>query len=393
VVDRRACGELSKTGGRRRRLSEPKEADFVADLWSGLFDPTSSSFAGAVLLCVLEIVGCSIAFQPRTLARINPQLLIENPGDEYPVITLRLLALRFGFGQPGLHVAYVGASQATRALADRDPAALSEKITAAAGQRVTFDPLSADGQRFEEALVITDQLPPSFRGVVTMFVNDYKNDYAPRDRERRAHTQGRIAVVDAPSMAKIWAEEKYAPPKTGIFFYDHLDFFAPRRFAALRLSPADFWPRREKPARVATEKFEAAVRSMRRVARRVESDDPTATAFTEGEAELFAKSRSVLDKLVANMRGRGLPLVFVQSPESPVRLEVCGPRIARFEEQMSEYAKESGSEYWILDRDLDLEAEDFQDVVHLGNEEARERFERAFMRKLGDFIRTHYPPR
>jgi hypothetical protein len=59
---------------------------------------------------------------------------------------------------------------------------------------------------------------------------------------------------------------------------------------------------------------------------------------------------------------------------------------------MGSFAEENGASFWNFDPQLHLDAEDFQDSVHLGNEEKRERFEKLFLRRLGRHLKKFYPP-
>src|SRR5690349_5538548 len=101
------------------------------------------------------------------------EYLMETSEDEYMQLSIRLNAMRLDRSDL-IQVAYVGASQATRGLDDLEPAVLSRQLSKAAGFPAKFHLFSANDQRFEESLLISDQLPDNYRGVFVMVVADYK---------------------------------------------------------------------------------------------------------------------------------------------------------------------------------------------------------------------------
>jgi hypothetical protein len=364
-----------------------RSSSFVEELAGGLFDTTPASFLGAVLLCVVELAACCVMFQPARLVRLDAGYLMESRHDNFPLLSKRLLALRLGLGPPGLHVAYLGGSQSTRTLAHVDPEVLGREVGRAAGRPVTFDLLSADTEHFEESLAITDQFPPSFRGVLVQFVSESKNDYAHADR--RAQDRNRIAVIDAPSITSFYAEEGYAQPHTGIFFLDNLGFFAARRVAAFRPMPAEVWPDAPPPPDYAIQRYRASVRRLRDKARHVD-DDEALRERIHGRAPFFTSSKRVIAQLVANMRARGVVMVFVEPPENPLRAELYAERIARYRRDMAAFARENDAEFWNLNDELDLVPEDFYDEFHVESEEVQEKVEGLVVDHLGALIRSRF---
>ncbi len=370
-------------------VTKTPPANPVDELVGGLIDASPASFLGAVLLCVLEIVACCVMFQPARFVRLNAHYLMESRHDNYPVLSQRVLALRLGLEPRGLHVAYLGGSQSTRTLAHLDPDVLGREVSRAAGAPVTFDLLSADTERFEESLAITDQFPPSFAGVLVQFVSDIKDDYARV--ERRNQTRGRIAVIDAPSLESFYAEEGYARPHTGLFFYDNLGFFAARRIAAFRPVTAEAWPEAPPPPEYRTKRFRLAMKRLRQVGRRAEDDnDDELAERLQGEAAFFTTSRRSIAQLVVNMRARGVPIVFVEPPENPLRARVFAERLARYRSDMAAFAKDNDAEFWNFNDQLHLTADDFYDEMHVDSEEVKENFEGILVDRLGEFIRSRF---
>ncbi len=361
------------------------------DLWAGLTAGTTASWIGAVVFCALEFVAAAVVFQPRRLVKFNPHYLMQDRGDEYCLLSWRLMKMRYSTLER-LQVVYMGASQATRSLHTIDPAILSAEVSEAAGMDIDFNVFSSNNQRFEEALEITDQFPASYRGVVVMIVNDYKDDYkgkGGRDPVAQKRLRRRIATVGVPSLQGIWAASGYKPLKTGNFFLDHLDFFAARRGAAMRLTPPKGLPGQ---GSFNHEKLEEALDRLGKQHEEIDNGDDQLWKKLDARAPLLTKSRRVTTRLLSNMNRRGVTVVFVANPELPSRDRVYAERVERFHAQIDELAASYGGVYWDFNPDLGLEDSDFQDMIHLGNDEARRRFQTLLMDHLGELFRERFDP-
>ena len=344
---------------------------------------TRSLFAwiGTLVFCAAELLACFLFFEPRRLVRLDPRLLMETPNDEYVELSMQLLRMRTR-RLDEIQVGYIGASQMARAIIDLNhPDNLGRYLTERAGVPVEFDMLASAGQRFEDALAITDQFPPSFRGVLVMGVNDYKDDYRAKDQVRMRHHLDRILVIDAPSLLPFWKAQGYVPKRTGLFFWDHLEFFAARRIAALRLS-------RVGPSRaVMLDQKEIEPNSARRGP---DNPDHAPAHLPDRTAPILTKSRKVMLTLLRNMRRRGVPVVFVENPEPPIRTARNLPRVERFHREFSAFAEKYGCPYWDFNPELAFTERDFPDEEHLGSFRGRRAFQKRLVDELGAFIREHF---
>jgi hypothetical protein len=252
---------------------------------------------------------------------------------------------------------------------------------------VSFRFFSANSERMEESLIITDQLPPSFRGVVVMVVSDYLDDYAKPRAMAAMHK--RLAVQSAPSIRPIWRADGYTPRHTGNFFIDHLDFFAARRAVALRLTPVRGEPHQGSFHRGKLE------RDIHRFEREQElasqEGDNAAKKRQSGRAPFLSKSRPVALALLRNMSARGIPLLFVRAPDLPSRTAAFAERSARFDRELGALADSYGAHVRDYNPDLDLGDDDFQDGIHLGSRSGRRRFQDRLMRDVGELLRDRYP--
>ncbi|HEY4116763.1 MAG TPA: SGNH/GDSL hydrolase family protein [Byssovorax sp.] len=369
-------------------LSKRIAAPFV-EFWAGLVTATTASWVAAACMCALELAACCIYFNTRRLAQLDPRWLMQSAHDEYLPLSLNLLRLRQSKLE-GVHVAYFGASQATRALFDTDDGKLSDVLTAEAGIPAHFHSLSANNERYEDILGATDQLPPSFRGIVVAMVTDTHDDYGRyKTAEALARAREHIAFASAPSLQPIWNLSNYHPRNTGIFFLDHLGFFAARREVGARLGPIARvlrsqgqidWDKRQKGEQELEEERDLL-------------DEPgpnRAKRRAQMRAPLLWRSARVLDALIDNMSARGIELVILDAPILPLRAEVYEQRITRYHHDLEQLAQTRGIRFWDFDDQLDLRDADFQDKVHLATPMKRRKFETLLMRNLGAVIREDF---
>jgi hypothetical protein len=353
----------------------------LRDFVDGIMSTTPASWIGILAFTALEVLACCLFLQPRQLATINPGYIIETSHDEYAALSLKLIAFR-AQKLDGLHVAYLGGSNATRSLVAHDDETMSAELTNAIGVPAHFDVFTSNNQRLEDALQIVDQFPPSFKGAVVLEMHDGKEDYrgAPA---RLAANRRRLALPNTPSILPFWRQQGVRYIHTGIFFVDHFDFFAARRIAALRAKPVETewrgWSGKREPA-----KYAEIVTKFEKLKEDVEAGDTPSGADRRPQA--FTRSRKVLAKLVSNMRKRGIAVLFVEAPRFPPRSAVYAQRIAMFDADMQTFCAETGALSWDPNPDLDLTADDFQDTIHLGSSEKRRQFTDLLMLRLESIL-------
>jgi hypothetical protein len=298
------------------------------------------------------------------------------------------MKLRFS-RSTGLQVVYVGGSQSTRALATREQDKLSRELSRAAGARVTFNVLSGNNQRYEDALGISDQLPKSYRGVFVMMVSDYKDDYQKKGPLVAMRTK--IALVNAPSLLPFYHQHgDYTPPNTGFFFLDHFGFFAARRKALLRFEkvPGNGM---QKANGVRPGKRDEAFAKLEQQKEEVSEEGDNATKRKiRQRAPLLSKSRKLMTTLIANLKRRGIVPVFIEFPHQPLRHEIWKEHNDRFQTEFADFAERRHAVYWDLNPEMELTVDDFQDQVHLGSLSGRRQFQTALMHHLGALIHERF---
>jgi hypothetical protein len=368
-------------------------AEFLGQVWDGFVGRSLSSCVGAIAFALIEIACCCWFFAPPRLAELSPGVLMQDAGDEYCLLSFRLMHYR-RVDFRGLQVAYLGASTATRSLLDHDPVALSRAVSRAAQRPVRFGLWSSNGQRYEDALVVLDQLPAHFQGAFVLVVNDYKDD----DRQLGGAGQRfyeRILAESASSRDELWREEGHAPHGTGVFFLDHLDFFAARRTAALRFGAAPRAPRRLEPPVDEAERLRRMREQLRagwgRPPRRTGA--PAADDRNEREPPVLGKNRRVIDKLVDKLTERGIIPVFVEAPLNPKRAPYSSRRLAQYYGDMARYAAERGVLYWNWNGALALSPEDFGDAIHLESPAARAEYQKLLTENLAEAMKRRFGAR
>jgi hypothetical protein len=359
-----------------RPESEPSSEVQVAlrEFWEGLTTSTRGTFIAALVFCLAEFGVLCLVITPRNFAKLRPALFMETTLDDYAEVSIKLLKYRFSDPER-FQIVYLGSSQATRALpmvrnnaipmivAGRQ---ITESFSAALGERIDFHRFSTDRQRLRHAIMIADQLPETFNGVMVMVVSSMtdqrvtvEDDVPPRQR---------IAVVDTPSLDEI--DPQGATRGTGNFFYDHLPFFAARRIAAVRLRAAPV----AHPVVVHGGNQARAQRALGREQNKFGTPAIVSTRLAD-----FAH-------LVAVLKKRGVPLIAVEAPKNPLREEFHMEREEVYSLAMEAAAADLGFTYIDFNQELDLHQSDFHDHVHVASKGGRQRFAHALVRHVSRII-------
>ncbi len=81
--------------------------------------------------------------------------------------------------------------------------------------------------------------------------------------------------------------------------------------------------------------------------------------------------------LLDNMRKRGVPVVFVENPEAPLRTAHNRPRVERFHREFAAFAARHHCAYWDFNPELGLTEKDFPDEEHVGTFRGRRALSRS----------------
>ena len=202
--------------------------------WEGLTTPSLTTVLGTVAFAAFELALCCFLITPKRLAALDPKILMENPRDDFALVTVNALRMRHRT-PAGLNIAYIGASTARQALLHSEsPGLIQSYLQAQLGERVTFHFLCSDAEKVEEAIVLSDQLPDDFRGVVVLMVADYRDEdrirfFRERDAARSPSVRQGLALYSPEDDAFALTVGESNGVKTGNYFLDFLPFFAVRR--------------------------------------------------------------------------------------------------------------------------------------------------------------------
>jgi hypothetical protein len=352
----------------------------LRSFWSGLATPSLPTALGAVAFALLELYAAALWVTPKKLARIDPVVLMEGRNDDRSVVTVEALRMRRPSKRRG--VAMLGASHGVRSLVDHG-AGIPDRLLRATGEHVDFFPLCAAGQSIAEWIVLLDQIPPDFRGVVILTVIDQMGTIRGR-QPTRVHTRMALSSPTFDHPPEIFARHLQPTdlasssllPPTGVYFLDHLAFFASRRSALVRAGPAE----RRPPAP--------------RVARKTRRNRQSfATILAKMEREPGPALIGILPELaalIAPLRRPGLEIVILEAPVNP-RLDAMKrashSRADVYDPAMLAFARREGVRYWNPSAEVEISDADFTDAIHLHSASGRRRFEAAIAGRLGALLR------
>jgi hypothetical protein len=363
-----------------------RPASSWASFWQGLSAPSLASCIGAFAIAALELVLCCVLVTPQRLAAIDSKILMENPHDDFARITLNALRMRYR-PRDGLNVAYVGSSTARQALLHSEsPGLIQDYLAAQLGERVSFHFLCTDAERLEEAIVLSDQLPPSFRGVVVVMVSDYRDEdrnrmLRERDGVKSPPARTGLALYSPDDDAFAASEGEPTAGKTGIYFLDFFPFFAVRRVVGARLYRVE--PKHDGPAGGLTPQQQALLaRRMVKVWDHVGRD-----YAARPKLALLNKDAPILEALVASWKAHGVTGILLEAPDNPKFDELKEGMREVYVREMPLFAARLGVEYWDLNPEVELKGTDFADHVHLFDRAARFKFQAAFVRRLAKFMK------
>jgi hypothetical protein len=331
------------------------------ELWIGLTTPTIGGWLGSLCFAVAEFWFLCLFLSPKTLAEIEPRYLMESSRDDYARVSLALARLHASSSKSP-QVVYTGSSQAKWALTSWRDDLLSRDLSRRAGFKVDFHDCTSDLQHYEDTLFVIDQLPQTFRGLVVVAIDDHRDSRA--DVRRFKHE--RWIGDSAPDYEEAQGVRGVPHDHTGIFFLDHLGFFASRRIAAVRIGfPFD----NPYPNQLGFRDGDREKKKMKR-----DLKVRLATKW-RGPPPALTNAAPLLVAITDRLQARGIPVVFFDPPRNPLRLEVEAERVDAYDTEIPLVIEGLGAEYWQFDQELDLQPDDFSDAVHVKSEAARKKFQ------------------
>ncbi len=356
---------------------EKHEGEGVDEFVAGLIRPSGASLLGMILFALAEIVVAVVIFTPRRMATLPPVVLMKNARDDYARITFLTYRLKYGARGP-LTVVYLGPSTAQRALLDSlDPRPIEARLGKLVGSPVDFYSLYAAGETVEETALLAHQIPADFHGVVAIVIFEDKDDERSRRlaMEANADLEERLPMDPEPGGAPRIGFDGKPLRRTGIYFLDHLQFFAARR--ATLMHPWQTWTPLERGGMSL-----GTPPSYRSEERTFE------TRAKNNPMPLVRRELGLLADAVDTARARGASVVLVESPANPRYEALKGDSHALYQQKIREFSEQHGADYWDLNPEVLPRRQDFEDAVHLGARPMRLRFQNVFCTHLAAKLRT-----
>ena len=258
----------------------------------------------------------------------------------------------------------------------RDEDTLARMLQGQVQHPIKVFPLFCDALSMEMRLMVVEAIA-EHQGVILVGINQ-RQMYRPVARARQlvGNLASRMAM-EAPESERWLRELGFPiPRRTGLFAFDHRDFFLPRlrHLAAPSKAAAAFDPQVSRPGKVIDRAW---------ILRLLSPEDSSA----------FERNVEMLRRMAELVRLRGRSeLILVQIPGvHDVAPWASDPQFmagsAAFEHKMRETAQALGISWISFHKECGLEASHFADPWHVTNAEAEERFSRELISRISQRIR------
>jgi len=336
----------------------------------GLLRPSLPACVGMMLLVGAQIVVLCFVVTEEFVSRVGSLVLITDETDYDADVTVNVLRLKHGHCQNPT-VVCTGDSLIGECLDDPDrmTSELSRLVCP-----VDFRFLATDSQTLWETVILLDQLPQNFRGVVVI----------PLSPSRMSHGKARLEQILASPRMPMYspafdAEVKRAglslPSRSGVYFVDHSRFFVARMslmrkrlLGPVKMNRHAVTERTPKWTDGKWKEKEARIRDL---------------VVSENMPPMFA----LLERLVERLKPRdGVQVVVLDMPLHPQTAAILGKAEMDYQSRLSAFAARTNIACWRLTEEAQLRTEDFCDFGHLGRADARKRFQAAFCRRLANLL-------
>ncbi|HVY48105.1 MAG TPA: hypothetical protein VHB21_19590, partial [Minicystis sp.] len=96
----------------------------------------------------------------------------------------------------------------------------------------------------------------------------------------------------------------------------------------------------------------------------------------------------LVERFARTLRDRRVPVVLLEGPVNPRFAAMKRDFDRAYREELDGVLARTGATYWDVSDEAKLEADDFYDPIHMGNQAARARFEAALEDKIAARLRT-----
>ncbi len=387
---RGACGNIPHPGSPRPPpMPPPRLAPPAPTAWSafkaGLLEPSLPALVGLVAVLLTWLVGASAVIDREFAKGPGNGYLTNGSTDTYGNLFNDALDLeRRLVEEPGPRVLLIGASSMREGLGELER--LTAPLTALTGTPVRAELLTAGALSIWEMAALLDPLREDLSGIVVLEVSPRRLSTSPGKLEELLHAQR--FPFDSPWVNARAGELGIDPPaRTGVFFLDHMGFFATRPKILMQVGrppvePLRYLTSRWRPPEGAEwERVDASAASW------------LATWADHADFNLECY-RALIEELE---RDGSVAAVLVEAPSNPAvdaRIyagEAEAAALADYRRRVEGFAAEVGVPYWRPSHDLELPAEAFHDHTHLREGYAREQLTGELARRLAEHWATVFP--
>jgi len=366
-------------------MPPPRSAPAAPTAWSafkaGLFQPSLPALVGLVAVLVSWLVGASLVVDRDFAMGPGNGHLTNGPTDTYGNLFNEALDLERRLDQePRPRVLLIGASSMRESLADLGT--LTAPLSEIAGTPVQPELLTAGALSVWEMAALLDPLRADLTGIVALEVSPRRLSTSPEKLEELLHAPR--FPFDSPWVNARAGELGIEPPsRTGVFFLDHLGFFATRPKILLQANRPPV-----EPLRYLTSRWRPPEGA------EWERVDQSASGWLQAWPQHADFNLDCYRELIADLSAEGrVAVVLIEAPSNPaVDARIYGEAVAAealadYRRRVEAFAAEIGVPYWRPSHDLALPAEAFHDHTHLREGYAREQITAELGRRLAE----HWP--
>jgi len=335
----------------------------------GALRPRLGVTLGVIAFALVEIAALGLLVTPDVVAHLEPGVLARNVDDDGAALTHALVTAQRAPDRSA-HIALVGASSMREAfwhidtLRDAVAGALEVPDASALG---AFD-LTSGGQALAESLAVLRALPETPHGAVVLGIGP-GTLYADRAelQARFEHPTSALAVDDMNAVARVLGMPERV--STGVYFFDHLQFFVSRPQVPVRLAVGAVAPRRHRylgRVQWTDERWGERVDALRVGFERRARDNALVSAH-------LVALEQTLTHLQRQTQWRP---ILLEPPLAPRALPALAEARRAAHALVAPLAARLGVPLVDLDAEAALVDEDFHDYTHLRSEEAMRRYEK-----------------
>lgn len=332
----------------------------------GATRPSLAACAGTLVLVLVQLVLFCTVFSESFVAGLRPSALMLHEHDWRALVTVKSLALKHRDSTQSV-VVCTGDSTIMAAL--EDPDRIGVDLASEAGP-VPFEFLATGAQSLWETVIVLDQLPNDFHGVVVISVNPLRLTDSMAMLERSLDVP-RLALSSDAFDREVKLAGLTPLPRYGVYLLDQSHWFALRASLVI------------KSLVVAVEPNVHSFMNELPVWDEDTWNDNILAVQQLQQLDRMPKRFELLERTVRRMQLRDkVRVALLNVPLNPRIVAKVAKSIDQYDLRMAELVKRTGVTYWQLADEVSLSADDYFDPGHLSNVEARRQCQHILTRRI-----------